>query len=506
MFYLLRKYINPTCILLINCIILFLLPGCSRQVRLPAEQQGGSRPETLVQKINYLISDPELFNAQIGVYIESVDRGDVLFALNEHKVFIPASNMKLFTTASALLRFGPAFRFQTGIYAGGAVRKNILEGNLIIKGSGDPSLAPRFSDGDSRKFFRSWADSLKARGISKINGNIVGDASYFQANALGYGWQWDDEPYWYSAQISALCFNDNCVDVTVQAGEQIGAKPSVTLSPPTSYVSVENNAVTTAPDSNRTLFLTRPRQQNIISISNEIPVNKPRYTESISVEDPAQFFVHVLKEILEEEGIEVSGEPLTVTEPSAIDYTSLTALFIHQSPPLSEIIAAVNKPSQNLYAEQLLIKQAAEFGAAATAAEGARVVNATLAGMGVTASEFLMHDGSGLSRMNLISPNSVAHLLRYMAKSVYAACFMESLPVAGVDGSLRRRMKDTPAQGKIWAKTGFVGHVRNLSGYAQSADGEMFLFSILVNNYLVPTPSINLLQDRICVLLANFKR
>ena len=168
--------------------------------------------------------------------------------------------------------------------------------------------------------------------------------------------------------------------------------------------------------------------------------------------------------------------------------------------------SVVNKRSHNFYAEQLLLTLAAEYGLAPTADEGVQVVNSTLSAMGISLDEFLMHDGSGLSRVNLISPNSVALLLRYMHKNSYFSYFFDSLPIGGIDGTLHRRMIETPAQGKVYAKTGYVGHVRNLSGYVTSRDGETFIFSILVNNYLIPTSAINLLQDRICIVLANFSR
>jgi PBP4 family serine-type D-alanyl-D-alanine carboxypeptidase len=173
---------------------------------------------------------------------------------------------------------------------------------------------------------------------------------------------------------------------------------------------------------------------------------------------------------------------------------------------LSEIISVVNKKSQNLYAEQLLVTIAAEYGRRASASAGIEVINNTLAKMGITTNEFRMRDGSGLSRFNLISPHSVSLLLRYMSKHEFYPYFYESLPIAGVDGTLRSKMKKTPAQGNVRAKTGTVGYVRNLSGYVESADGELFLFSFLVNNYLLPTPSINNLQERIGNLLATFKR
>lgn len=489
--------------LLVFSLIIY---GCATPAKIVNTPENKSDLEVLRDNITYLISDPNLFNAQIGVYIESIKSGQTIFSHNEHKLFISASNMKIFTTATALLKFGPRFRYRTSIYHSEQIVNGTIKGDLIIKGSGDPSIAPRFSDGDSRYFFRAWADSLLVQGVKRIDGDIIGDASYFQTEPLGYGWQWDDEPFWYSAQINALTFNDNCIDVAVVANEKIGEHPNVYLSPPTSYFSVDNKAVIVKPDSIRSLFVTRPRLENKILVRNQIPINKPRYEKSISVENPAKFFVHVLSEVLKEKGISIGGRVRVVNRTDQINYDEFSLLFTHQSPPLSDIIFVVNKKSQNLYAEQLLTTIAAEYGRNATASEGVKVVISTLARMGISENEFLMHDGSGLSRVNLISPNSVGLLLRYMEKHDYFEYFWESLPIGGVDGTLRGRMRASPAAGKVRAKTGYVGHVRNLSGYVESAGGELFLFSILVNNYLHPTPAINLLQDRICILLSNFSQ
>ena len=502
----LRKLIQP--FYLISSFFLFSIftSNCSTAPKKSESALIHSNLENLRKKIVWLISDPNLFNAQVGIYIESIDRGEAIFAQNEHKLFISASNMKMFTTAATLLNFGPDFKYKTDVFSSQPIKNGKIEGDLIIRGSGDPTIAPRFSNGDHEYFFRAWADSLSARGLKYISGDIIGDASYFQTEPLGFGWQWDDEPFWYSAQISALSYNDNCIDVTVVASDQIGQPPEVILFPQTDYFSIDNRAITTAPDSVRTLFITRPRLQNRLLIRNEIPINKPRYNESISVEDPAKYFVYVLRDVLRQKGITIKGDVKSVKEADKINYDQKNLLFTHYSPPLSDIIRAVNKRSQNLYAEQLLLTLAAEFGKTASATEGTKVVTNTLAGMGIPESEFLMHDGSGLSRVNLISPNSVGLLLRYMAVNKYFSYFFNSLPISGIDGTLRKRMVSTTAEGKIRAKTGYVGHVRNLSGYAETEDGERLIFSILVNNYLHPTAAINLLQDKICILLANFKR
>ena len=474
----------------------------------PGNQHGmpGHKIDLLREQIAYLTGDPNLFNAQIGLYIEAVSNGEVVYRQNDHKLFIPASNMKIFTTATALLKFGPLFRFRTAIYTDGKIEQNILQGNLIIRGKGDPTIAPRFYNGDVRRVFQNWADSLHILGIREINGDLIGDESYFQTDPLGSGWQWDDEPFWYAAPISALTLNDNCVDVTVVPSDTIGLRPKISIMPPSRFFVIENRARTTAADSVQTLVLNRPRLQNIIIAENEIPQNKPPYQESISVENPALYFVTVLAEVLESRGIILHGSLRTNRELDQISYNRCRILLTHTSPELAKIIEITNKVSQNLYTEQMLVTLAAEYGRQATAAEGTRIVLNQMKEIGISDMEFSMVDGSGLSRNNLITPNAVSTLLRFMSRHPYFDYFYASLPVTGLDGTLKNRMKKTPAESRVHAKTGFIGHVRNLSGYIYSANDELFLFSMLVNNYTVPTPLINNWQDKICILLCNFQR
>jgi len=486
----------------LSLILITTVLACNSKMRVKTN----SSQDQLKERITYLIEDPNLFNAQVGVYIESLKTGEIIFTRNEHKLFISASNMKIYTTAVALLNFGPDFRYKTKIMTKATINNNVLNGDLIIRGSGDPTIAARFHDGDVRNLLRSWADSLSTAGISQINGNLVGDASYFQNPPLGSGWQWDDEPFWYSAQMNALSINDNCIDIVVKPGNKSGDKPIVHLEPTKTFFEIENLAVTADPDSTNSLFITRPRSQNKLIIKNKIPLNYEKFSEEISVEDPAQFFVHIFAEILAEKGIKISGDLVTNYDVTGIDYESCKIIFTHFSPPLHEIITVVNKRSQNLYAEQLLLTLAAEYGETSSAGEGTRIVTAKLAKMGIPESEFRMQDGSGLARKNLISPFSTALLLKYMASHRYADYFFDSLPIGGVDGTLKYRMKGTSAIGKVHAKTGYVGYARNLSGYVDTHDGERFVFSVLVNNYTVPTPAINLLQDRICATLAEFRR
>ncbi len=502
MVHIIFKYSSRVILPILLCI------GCIQFQCAPRNQNiiTTRKVDLLREQIASLTADPNLFNAHIGLYIEAVPSGELIYQQNEHKLFIPASNMKIFTTATALLKFGPHFRFHTPIYTDGKIEHNILQGNLIIRGKGDPTLAPRFYNGDVRKVFQNWVDSLLTLGIKEINGDLIGDESYFQADPLGSGWQWDDEPFWYAAPISALTLNDNCIDVTVVPSDTIGRPPKISLMPPSRYFGIENQARTGVVDSVQTLSLTRPRLQNIIIAKNEIPQNKPPYQESISVENPALFFITVFAEVLESRGITLHGSLRTNKKLDQIPYDSCQILLNHFSPELAKIIEITNKVSQNLYTEQLLLTLAAEYGQEANAAAGTQIVLNQMKEMGIPEMEFLMVDGSGLSRNNLLTPNAVSTLLRFMTRHSYFNYFYESLPVTGVDGTLKNRMKKTNAESKVHAKTGFVGHVRNLSGYIYSADNELFLFSMLVNNYTVPTPLINMFQDKICILLSNFQR
>jgi len=265
-------------------------------------------------------------------------------------------------------------------------------------------------------------------------------------------------------------------------------------------------AVTSAADSNISLFVTRPRLKNVLLVQGEIPENHKNYDKSITVENPALFFVHVFSEVLAEKGIKVTGNIKSTTHLGEVNYEDYTKIFTHRSPTLDKIITAVNKLSQNLYAEQLLLTLAAEFGKFPSASAGVDIVTSRLGKMGVPETEFRMQDGSGLARKNLISPYGTSTLLRYMFHHKYFPFFYKSLPIGGVDGTLRSRMKGTSAVNNVRAKTGFVEYARNLSGYVFSQEDENFVFSILVNNYTQPTPAINLLQDRICALLSDFRR
>ncbi|MCB0283705.1 MAG: D-alanyl-D-alanine carboxypeptidase/D-alanyl-D-alanine-endopeptidase [Calditrichaeota bacterium] len=462
--------------------------------------------EKFIQEVNYLVDDPELANAQVGLYIEALKDNETIYSHNEKKLFVPASNEKLYTTASALELLDSTYQFKTEFYQSGKINAGVLDGNLIVRGMGDPSISGRFRDSDILAFFKDWADSLKAHGINEIDGDLIGNESFFSGNKLGYGWNWDDEPYWYSAQIGALSFNDNCVDITIKPGEKPGDNVVVTTNPVSEYFNILNTATTISSDSNSTLRIDRTRGKNEIVITGGLPVSKRESSLSITIEDPASWFVTVLADVLIREGISLKGHILT--DDSNFNQNSpdsLSHIFTAYSKNLAQMVKVVNKGSHNFYAEQIFKTLGAEINKKGSARESSQIISDWLAGIGVPDNLAISVDGSGLSRMNLVSPFSTAAILRHMYKSKNFKPFYDSLPIAGVDGTIKSRMKDTVAQGVVRAKTGYVRYVRSLSGYTTDRDGNDYLFVIMVNHYSVPTSYINNFQDKICILLTNYK-
>ncbi len=449
--------------------------------------------------IDQLLDDPNIGNAFVGIHIEALDDGSVIYSRNAHKLFLPASNMKLYTTAAVLTKLGPEYRYQTLVGTNGSVSDSSLKGDLIIKGFGDPSISGRFHNGDILADFKAWADSLKKHGVGRISGSLIGDNSFFSDDILAEGWNWDDEPFWYSAQPSALSFNDNCVDVTIRPAPVAGLPVSLTPNPDINYLQLINHATTSAADSVDKLQFTRKRAQNVAEFSGMVSVTAKPQTESVSVENPGLYFLKTLRNVLEQKGIKISGE--TVLKNKSVSFSD--TLFLHHSPSLTELIRVTNKISHNLFADQFVKTLGALYAEAGSFPAGTGVVADWLHSIGIAPNEFISVDGSGLSRKDYISPFGTVTLLRWMYRKGHFREYYQSLPIAGVDGSLKRRMRHTKAQGNVHAKTGYVGHVRSLSGYVTNKEKRMFVFSILVNNYSVPTSYINTLQDKICVILSN---
>lgn len=464
--------------------------------------------DRLRQELDYIFSERAFANAHWGVAIQSMRNGEFLYLRAEDKEFMPASNMKLFTTAAALVKLSPEFRYRTTLLTTGAISEGVLQGPLIIQGTGDPSITGRYHQGNMLAVFQAWADSLRKLGISAVEGDIIGDDNYFADEILGAGWSWDYQADYYAAQISALSFNDNCMDIIFTPGDTVGAPVHFRLEPATDYVQV-NCLVTTAAKARALgVVFERAPGTNRVTIRGSIAIDAGETREWFSVENPTLFAAYVFRQTLEQKGITVRGRAVDIDSLPGFTYspTRCWLLATYISPPLSELVTTVNKISQNLYAELLLRTLGAECKGIGDAAHGAEVVKEVMAGLGVDPEVISMVDGSGLSRLNMVTPKAVVALLRGMRRHPAGGVFFDSLPIAGVDGTIGGRMRRTAAENNVRAKTGFIGHVRSLSGYVRTADQEELAFSMIANNYTAPTSLANSLQDLVCERLANFSR
>lgn len=484
---------------------LLIISGCGPK---PPFHQVFSAKDLLSRELDELFSDPAFDTATWGVVIQSLDNGEYLYRRNENKGFMPASNMKLYTTAVSLMKLGPDYRYRTTLLGTGQIENGVLQGDLILHGTGDPSICARFHEEDPLAVFRAWADSLKEKGVTKIAGRIIGDDNYFEDEIMGYGWEWDDQSDYYAAQISAVTFNDNCVDILFAPGEKTGDSARYQLRPNTGFVRIHNRVTTVRPGLETGVVFKRKRAFNDVTISGSIALHSDPGWDSFSVENPTFYAVYVLRELLQKEGIEISGRAFDIDSLKNFHYLpdSATVLASYKSPPLSEIVRTVNKRSQNLYAELLLRTLAKQFTDVGDGPHGVKVVKNVLAQYGIDPDRFGMVDGSGLSRFNLITPMQTSYLLRAMHRHSAGHYYYDSLPIAGVDGTIRGRMRGTAAENNVHAKTGYIGRVRSLSGYVTTRNNEKLSFVMMVNNYFVPTSKANAIQDLVCERLANFSR
>ncbi|MBS1903910.1 MAG: D-alanyl-D-alanine carboxypeptidase/D-alanyl-D-alanine-endopeptidase [Bacteroidetes bacterium] len=465
------------------------------------------------------LADPKYSNAQIGIDVRSLQTGERLFNLDAEKNLLPASNLKLVTTAAALHLLGPDFRYSTQVVTGGKLVRRVLKGDIIIRGSGDPTLGSpsMFTGSYPTAVLDEWADSLEALGIEKIDGSIVGDASYFTSDQYPLGWTLEDIPYYYATQSSGLSFADNAVSVTVSPGIRGGAKPVYEITPESQYFEVNDLAVTrdvprkqgdSAVAPSNSITITRESGENTISIQGSIDRGSPAVNEQLSVEDPPLYIATVFREILASHGITVTGSAMSAADlDERINYNATRILINHLSPPLTEIVRVVNKKSHNQFAEQLMRTIGKETLGKGDWRTGAEAVKRYLNFAGIEPDRIALYDGSGLSRMDLVSAADIVNLLRYVAadQKIYPA-FDSSLPVMGVDGTLSSRLHDSRAMGNVHAKTGSLTGARSLSGYLRTKDDEPIAFSILVNNYTCSGAEIQNLMDLVILRLVNFMR
>lgn len=487
--------------------------------------QSDHRLESLQNDLDDIFEDPNFSNAHWGITVQSLETGQYIFRRNDTRSFIPASNQKLFTTSMALSTLGPDFTYTTQLVTDGKISNRTLSGDLVIRGAGDPTFGSPSLNSDATMLatFEAWADSLERLGITKIVGDIIGDDSYFTSQRYPYGWAIEDIPYYFAMQTSGLSFGENKVSVKAWPSAKIGTPPKYSLAPETEYIDILDQASTKADSitiklrkgvdstvviGTTTLEITRDQGKNVIKMTGEIPKSGDTVREQISVEDPTLFATEMFREVLEDRGIEVRGKTLSVGDlKKKIPYLKTRVLAYYTSPTLDKIVAQINKRSNNHFAEQVFLTVAKEKKGEGSWDKGAEAMKEFVSSIGIDPQKMSVYDGSGLSRMDLVSPMQMTTLLRYMyqRKNLFAALY-PSLSVMGVDGTLSTRLRDTRAQGNVRAKTGFLTGVRTISGYLSTADGEMLAFSILANNYTTPVSLVNNLQDLVLLRLVNFSR
>lgn len=475
--------------------------------------------QALQTSIFEVLRRPELAPAMVGIKVVSLDSGRVLFEENSQKLLRPASNMKLYTVAAALDRLSPDFKFQTSVYA--TARPNpvgVLRGDLTIYGRGDPSLAARFNGGDYFKGINDLAAQIAAAGVKRVEGDIVGDETYFSGPQYGSGWNWEDLQWWYGAEVSSLTVNDNALDLLIKPGADVGAPAIISTGPPDPLLTIVNKVVTGPRGSRRDLNMNRRLNSDVLEVVGSLPVDDRGYTAGIGMSHPALLFVYMLRAALAQRGVSITGKSRTIPASSfsstapAIQPNGMVEIASMQSPPFSVVAAQTLKPSQNLYTELILRTLGKMNGTASSSAitvrtseeAGIEVVKTFLREAGVNLGPLALTDGSGLSRNDMITPESSVQLLTYMSRHRYANTFREALPIAGVDGTLRNRMKGTVAENNLRAKTGSLSSAATLSGYVTTAAGENLVFSIMVNNYPVDMEVRAICIDPIAVLLASF--
>ena len=478
---------------LLLLIGIMLFGGCASFF---STRQQSDPISVLRNDIDTVLSDSIFRQSQSSVKVVSLNSGQVLYDRNSGLLMHPASNLKLFTSSTALQILGENFSFKTSILVDSSTVGGVVFGNLYIKGFGDPDLTS--SDLDS------LASIVHSTGIVQITGDVVADDSYFDDLYWGNGWMWDDEPDPDEMFISPLCVNRNCVTVTVTPTLLPSDSVLVTVDPPTPFITVQSSAKTVEDTSDHSLKVTRlfKERLNIITIRGNIPLGALPHRHKMSVWQPSMYAAELLKESLRRDSVTVTGGIRIGIVPSGSKEVA------HHVRPIDSVIVTMNKISDNLSAENLLkTVGASQRGIPGNAQNGIYVENGFLSSFGIDTSACSIVDGSGVSHYNLISVDDIIRLLVGIARRPNPfRLIYTSMPIAGVDGTLENRMIDAPARGNVRGKTGTINGVSALSGYVTTRDGELLAYSMMMENFVLPTRNYQRAQDTICEILARFSR
>ena len=480
--------------------------GCQHAPPTTAPKPNPRAERALKSDLDRIFGAPIMEQGQWGVQVKSLDTGRVLYALNARKLMMPASNMKIVTLAAAAEALGWDYRFKTTLETTASVENGVLKGDLIIKGGGDPTINSRGNRATA--VFDEWAAALKAAGISRIEGNVVGDAMAFDRRRLGQGWSWDYLQDGYAAPSGALEFNEDVAALTIRPGAKPGDDAELELIPGTG-LGLIRHMVTGEAGSAAKIAVERRPDGAWLDVIGSIPLDASPVSRDVAVADPTLYFTHAFVRAMIDRGIAVRGLPVVLPEPrNILAPIPRTVLVDSQSPPLREIAATMMKVSQNLYAETLLkAVGAVKSGGTGSADAGAAAAREIFTAWSIPPGSYVQADGSGLSRYDFVTADMIATLLERMHKDPrHRDAFLATLPIAGRDGTIATRMKNTRAEGNAVAKTGSISNVRALSGYVKTRDGETLIFSILANSFTIPAATVNWIADLAVERLANSTR
>lgn len=467
----------------------------------------------LRRDLTRLFSHPALEHSILGVLVRSLDRDEDLYSLNPRTLLDPASAAKIVTLAAAAHRLGWSYQYETQLLSSAPIDRGVLRGNLLARGTGDPTINAPDSD---ETLFGMWAAELRAAGIRKIDGQIVGDdnalTEYGMTDAfegVGPGWAWDDLALSFATSSGALQHRENVATVVIDPGPRIGSRARAHLDS-SSGLELVNHVLTSNEDSEFTIAIRRLPGQSTLVINGSIPASSSAVSRLVSVNNPTIFFVRALRQALINNGISVTGSAVDIDDlpPQTLLASQHTprVLAVHRSQPLSKIAIDMMKRSQNLYAESIFRTLSLKT-SEKPAVDSLAIITNLLKSWGLENDQFRIADGSGLSPYTVLTAEVLVTVLdRMRSNPIDRTNFERTLPLAGRDGTLTTRMRGTSAEGNARAKTGTKTHTRALAGYVWTQDGEQLAFAILANNFQVAAKEIIEVIDAAVSRLAEFRR